>query len=130
MFPLIAIGGAISAVVSVVHGTSWLSGKLGMAKSAAAAGPTATANPQTNALSSRFEAQATGQILPGSTIGGAAKSPTLPAMTPLIHGTDYDSLARMNAGMAAYSQIGEHHGNRAGVTRAPGADDDKPVTQS
>jgi hypothetical protein len=134
MFPLIAIGGAISAVVSVVHGTSWLSGKLGMAKSAAAAGPTATANPQTNALSSRFEAalaaQATGQTLPGSTIGGAAKSPTLPAMTPLIHGTDYDSLARMNAGMAAYSQIGEHHGNRAGVTRAPGADDDKPVTQS
>ena len=51
-------------------------------------------------------------------------------MTPLIHGTVYDSLARMNAGMAAYSQIGEHHGNRAGVTRPPGADDDKPVTQS
>jgi hypothetical protein len=134
MFPLIAIGGAISAVVSVIHGTSWLSGQLGHAKSADAAGPTASAKPQTNAMPSRFEtalaAQATGQTLPGSVIGGAAKSPAPPAMTPLIHGTDYDSLARMKAGMAAYSHIGEHHGNRAGATTPPGTDDDKPVTQS
>jgi hypothetical protein len=134
MFPLIAIGGAISAVVSVIHGTSWLSGQLGVSKAAASAGPTATAKPRADAMSSRFEAalvaQATGQTLPGSTIGATATSLAPPAMTPLIHGTDYDSLARMKAGMAAYSHIGEHHGNRAGATTPPGTDDDKPVTQS
>ena len=32
-------------------------------------------------------------------------------MPPSQHGTDYDALARMKAGFAAYNHIGAHHGN-------------------
>jgi hypothetical protein len=48
---------------------------------------------------------------------------------PLIHGTDYDSLARMKAGMAAYSHIGAHRGNHPGVANPPGTGDEKLSTQ-
>jgi len=40
MLPLIAIGGAISAVASVIKGASWLSDKLGSPKAATAPGGT------------------------------------------------------------------------------------------
>ncbi len=135
MFPLIAIGGAISAVASVIKGASWLSGKLGASQVAASSGGKPDAKQQAVARFSPFEAaltaQVAGQTLPGSGIGTAtAKGPTPSAAVPLIHGTDYDTLARMKAGMAAYSHIGEHHGNRTGAAKPPGTDDDKPVTQS
>jgi hypothetical protein len=134
MFPLIAIGGAISAAASVIKGASWLSGKLGASQAAASAGGKPDVKQQAVARFSPFEAalaaQAAGQTLPGSGIGtAAANTPIATAAVPLIHGTDYDTLARMKAGMAAYSHIGEHHGNRAGAAKPPG-DNDKPVTQS
>jgi hypothetical protein len=34
-------------------------------------------------------------------------------MIPQLHGTDYDSLARLQAGTFAYSHIGEQHKHHA-----------------
>jgi hypothetical protein len=134
MFPLIAIAGAISAVASVAKGASWLSAHVGSSKTASAGG-NAEVKSQTSAKASPFEAmlaaQAAGQTLPGNAAGASlAKGATQSAMVPPIHGTDYDTLARMKAGMAAYSHIGERHGNHAGAAGTSGSDDDKPVTRS
>jgi hypothetical protein len=35
-----------------------------------------------------------------------------------LHSTQYDVLARMNAGIVAYNHIGERHGNHAGAVAA------------
>lgn len=135
MFPLIAIGGVIGAVVSAIQGASWLSDHLDSSK-AASAGGKAAAKPPAEAKVSPFEAalaaQAAGQTLPGSGSSAAsANSPTpATAIVPPIHGTDYDTLARMKAGIVAYSHIGERHGNHAGAVKPPGSDDNKPITQS
>jgi hypothetical protein len=135
MLPLIAIGGAISAVASVIKGASWLSDKLGSSQATGAAGAKPAAKPQTSAAIAPFEtalaAQAAGQTLPASGSGTAAgKIPTSSVTVPLIHGTDYDSLARMQAGMAAYSHIGEHRGNHPGAAKQLGMSEDKPIAQS
>jgi hypothetical protein len=138
MFPIIAIGGAISAVASVIKGVSWLSDKLGSSTAAAASGK-AGVKSATEAKVSPFEdalaAQAAGQTVPGSGAGNAtAGNPPLYAMVQPTHGTDYDTLARMKAGMAAYGHIGEHHGNHPGAGKPAGSpvgsDDDRPVTRS
>src|SRR5438874_10313878 len=110
MFPLIAIGGAIGAALSVAQGASWLADKLGSTK--ATASPGGKADAQAQALSPRFEAalaaQAAGQVLPtGAATTGLSASV---AMLPTGHGTDYDALARMKVGILAYGRAGEHHG--------------------
>jgi hypothetical protein len=125
MFPLIAIAGVISAVATTIKGASWLSDKVGSSQAAPSAGAKAGAKAQTDARSSAFEAalaaQAAGQTVPGSGSGTAAGTiQPSSAAVPLIHGTDYGSLARMQAGMAAYSHIGEHHGNYPGAANQPG----------
>ena len=134
MFPLIAIAGAISAVASVAKGASWLSAHVGASKTASAGG-NAEVKPQTSAKASPFEtvlaAQAAGQTLPGNAAGASlAKGATPSAIASPIHGTDYATLARMQAGMAAYSRIGDHQRNHAGAAGSTGADDDKPITRS
>lgn len=135
MFPLIAIGGAISAVASVIKGASWLSDKLGSSQAAGAAGAKPGAKAQTDAKFAPFAAalaaQAAGQTLPGSSSGAATgQISATSAAVPLMHGTDYDSLARMQAGMAAYSHIGERHGNHSGAATPPVTGDDRPVAVS
>jgi hypothetical protein len=133
MFPLIAIGGAIGAVVSVIQGASWLSGQLDSSKSTTSVGGKPEAKPQAQALSSQFEAalaaQAAGQTLPAAA-GAVAASPASAAILPAAHGTDYDTLARMKAGTVAYSHVGEHRSNRANDAKPTGAEDDRPVTRS
>jgi hypothetical protein len=110
MFPIVAIGGVISAVASVAKGVSWLSDKLDSTKGASEGGG-GDARSTTAARASQFEAvlaaQAAGQSVPPSP--SAATSPA--NVPPHQHGPDYDSLARMQAGMAAYSHVGEHRGN-------------------
>jgi hypothetical protein len=134
MFPIIAIGGAISAVASVIKGASWVSDRLSASGSASTGGKDA-AKPTAAAKASPFEAalaaQAAGQTLPGSsTRSAAAASAAQAATVPPGHVTDYDTVARMKAGMAAYTHIGERHGNHAGVATLQGADDDKPITRA
>jgi hypothetical protein len=129
MFPLIAIAGVISAVATTIKGASWLSDKVGSAQAAPSAGAKPGAKAQTDARSSAFEAaltaQAAGQTVPGSGSGTpAGMIQTSSAAVPLLHGTDYGSLARMQAGMAAYSHIGEHHGNHPGAAKQPEASDE------
>jgi hypothetical protein len=131
MFPIIAIGGAISAATSLIKGASWLSDHLGPSSTAAASGGKAAVKSQPQAMASPFEAalaaQSAGQSMPGSGMGGAATGSAATggvmsaATVPPIHGTDY----RMQAGIAAYDHIGEHHGNRAAPARPEGTDDDK-----
>jgi hypothetical protein len=133
MFPLIAIAGVISAVASAAKGASWLSDKVNPTGTAAASGGKTGVKPPTDAKVSPFEAtlaaQAAGQTLPGSSTGTVvATRPMTSPMVPPIHGTDYDSLARMQAGLTAYGQIGQHHGNHAGSAKPPGAEDGKPIT--
>ncbi len=133
MFPLIAIGGAISAVASIIKGASWLSDKVGSSQAAPSAGAKPGAKAQTDARSSAFEAalaaQAAGQTVPGSGSGTAAGmiQPSTGAV-PLIHGTDY-GIPRQDAG---------RHGGLQPYRRAsrqpsraqrnqPGTSDDRPV---
>jgi hypothetical protein len=128
MLPLIAIGGAISAVASVIKGVSWVADQLGSSKAATAAADKAKIAPFEAALA----AQAAGQTVPGS--GGTAALPAnTPApigIVPTTHGTDYDTLARMQAGFAAYNHIGEHRANHAGADNKTATNDVKPVTRS
>jgi hypothetical protein len=134
MFPLIAIAGVISAVASVAKGTVWLSDKLGATDGSASPGAKTAAKPQTAARTSPFEAalaaQSAGQTLPaggnGTVAAGApTAAATVPSTVPATRGTDYDSLARIRAGVAAYGHIGEHRGNHTGAAKAPGADDNQ-----
>jgi hypothetical protein len=123
MFPLIAIGGAIGAAFSIAQGTSWLADKLGSAKATTPAGGKADARSQVPAMAPQFEAalaaQAAGQVLPtGAATTGLSTSV---AMLPTGHGTDYDALARMKAGILAYGRAGEHHGDHPGVGRSAGS---------
>jgi hypothetical protein len=132
MLPLIALGGVISAVGSVIKGASWLSDKLSStsAPAASAVNPAAKTDAKFSPFEAALKAQVAGQTLPGSSAGAtAATSLTSSSAVPLTHGTDYDSLARMQAGMAAYSQIGEHHGNHPGAANPVGTIDDKPIMQ-
>jgi hypothetical protein len=129
MLPLVAIGGVIGAVMSVVKGASWLSDQLGSGNTASVGGK-GDAKAATGAATSSFEtalaAQAAGQTVPTGIAGAAASgsasavSPTLSAsMVSATHGVDQDALARMNAGIAAYSHIGQHHAKHPAGTAKP-----------
>ncbi len=124
MFPLVAIGSVIGAVMSIAKGASWVAAQLDSTKAPASVGGTADAKPVTDAKASQFEAalaaQVAGQKAPVSSV------PT--ANVPLAHGPDYDSLARMKAGVLAYSHVGEHrsnHGKPAGISG-----EDQPIGRS
>ncbi len=151
MFPLIAIGGAIGAIMSAIKGASWVSNQLDAANGAEASATsdkqsqTANAAPFEKALA----AQAAGQSVPAAATtapAAAAPAPLAAAPTPTLapagilaaaptptlapsgilaaaQGTDYTWLARMQAGIAAYGSVGEHHSHHAGHPRPPAPGD-------
>ena len=118
MLPLVAIGGVIGAIVSVAKGASWLSDQISGSDKSASAGGKGGLTPLTEAQKSSFAAtlaaQGAGQGVPSSTLATAAPAPA-PAMIPQLHATGYDTLARLQAGTAAYSQIGQHTNQHAGA---------------
>jgi hypothetical protein len=114
MFPIAIIAGVIGAVVSGAQGASWLSDHLDSSTASASAGGKSDATAQTSAKpASPFEAalaaQVTGQSVPASTAVTATKSGVPVSQL----GTDYDTLERTKAGIAAYSQVGEHRNSHA-----------------
>ena len=129
MFPIAIVAGVIGAVVSGAQGASWLSDHIGSTKNTASVGGKSEPTSQTDAKSSpSFEAalaaQVTGQSVPTSTPVTSTQS-SLP-VPPLR--TSYDTLARTTAGIAAYSQVGEHRNGHA--KQSTGTSDDSPVTRS
>jgi hypothetical protein len=113
MFPLLAIGGVIGAVMSAAKGASWLSDQLDATKNAASAGGKSEARPATDAKAASFESALAAQVA-GQTMPASAPSPStqVTSVTAAQHGTDYDALGRMKAGIFAYSHVGEHHGHQ------------------
>jgi hypothetical protein len=136
MLPLAIVGGVIGAVVSAIQGASWLSDQIGPSN-ATSAGGKGTPKAQADARNSPFEAalaaQVAGQTVPAGA-GPAVVAANMPAvsavMPPLTHGTDYDALARMKAGVVAYSHVGEHRANQAGAGKSPGVVGDAAVSRS
>jgi hypothetical protein len=120
MFPLVAIGGAIGAVMSIAKGAEWLSDQI-REKDAASAGGKSGATKLTDAQAASFAAtlaaQTAGQSVPAST---AISAPTMAPMQAT--GPDENAAARAKAGVLAYSHIGEHHGHRAGAIKRPGSE--------
>ena len=116
MLPFLVIGGVIGAIASVAKGGSWLSDQISGSEGTASAGGKGGLAPLTEAQSSSFAAalaaQAAGQGMPTSTLATASPAPA-PSMIPQLHGTDYNSLARLQAGTFAYSHIGEQHKHHA-----------------
>ena len=121
MLPLLLIGGVIGAVASIAKGGSWLSSQVSDANGSASAGGKGGLSPLTEAQMSSFSAtlaaQAAGQGMPTSTLATASPAPAS-SMIPQLHGTDYDSLARLQAGTFAYSHIGEQHKHHAGEAKS------------
>ncbi|HET7883400.1 MAG TPA: hypothetical protein VFL55_21115 [Acetobacteraceae bacterium] len=128
MFPLLAIGGVIGAVVSAAKGASWLADQLDPTKNAASAGGKSETKPATDAKATSFEATLAAQVA-GQTVPASAPSPAAQVanVTAAQHGTDYDALGRMKAGMFAYSHVGEHHGHQKS---APQGSDAPTVARS
>jgi hypothetical protein len=133
MLPLLVIGGVIGAVASIAKGGSWLSSQVSDANGSASAGGKGGLTPLTEAQMSSFSAtlaaQAAGQGMPTSTLASASPVPAL-SMIPQLHGTDYDSLARLQAGTFAYSHIGEQHKHYAGESKPQDADGSAAVAGS
>jgi hypothetical protein len=133
MLPLLVIGGVIGAVASIAKGGSWLSSQVSDANGSASAGGKGGLTPLTEAQMSSFSAtlaaQAAGQGMPTSTLATAAPAPAS-TMIPQLHGTDYDSLARLQAGTFAYSHIGEQHKHHAGEAKPQDADGSAAVAGS
>jgi hypothetical protein len=129
MLPLLAVGGVIGAVMSVAKGASWVSDQLGLTSSATSAGGKAQPKPGTTgntASVSQFEATLAAQVAGPSV---PASTPNLASVTPVQpqYGTNYDALARINAGVSAYNHIGEHRDHQ---TQPPSADDNTTVARS
>jgi hypothetical protein len=121
MFPLIAIGGVIGAVMSVAKGASWVSDQIsdtGAASAGGKTGPTKLTEAQASAFAATLAAQSAGQTMPMSTANPA------PATMASVQaaGPDENAAARAKAGVLAYSHIGEHHGHRAGAIKHPDSD--------
>jgi hypothetical protein len=129
MFPIAIIAGVIGAVVSGAQGASWVSNHLGSSDAAASVGGKGEAKPSTDAKATSFDAtraaQVAGQSVPASPATAAAAPSHLP---PPQHATTYDTLARTQAGIVAYSRVGEHRGNHA--RPKPGDGDDQAVASS
>ncbi len=127
MFPLIAIGGVIGAVMSIAKGAAWVADQLDSGKSTTSVGGKGDGKPVTDAKASPFAAtlaaQTAGQTMPSSAIPAVS-----PALIPQTHGADYDMLARMKAGVIAYANVGQHHSNHPKSSSA--TSDDNPVTRA
>ena len=104
MFPIVAIGTVIGAVASMIKGASWLKDH---ASAATDTGAARDAGKQADGPGAAFQAalaaQAAGQVVP------VASTPASPAVAgsgllviPQTHQTDYQSLAQIRAGIAAY----------------------------
>jgi hypothetical protein len=141
MLPLLVVGGVIGAVMSIAKGASWLSDQVDSATSSAAAGgkaaAPAVADTKTSAFETTLAAQAAGQPLPvnaGNAASAIPASSTTPVssstMVPELHGSDYEQLARVRAGLFAYSHVGEHHDQNQVGQNQVGGKDTNPVTGS
>ena len=121
MFPLVAIGGVIGAVMSVAKGASWLSDQISDKGAASAGGKTSSTQlteAQASSFAAALSAQTAGQSMPTGTTNPA---PTNMASVQAT-GPDENAAARAKAGVLAYSHIGEHHGHRAGAIKQPVSD--------
>lgn len=148
MLPILVVGGVIGAVVSALQGASWISDQLGPSNAASAGGkgaPKSSAEATTSPFETALAAQAAGQTMPTApaTMAPApaltAPSVAAPAITgaaaaasllPATHGTDYNALARMKAGITAYSHVGEHRANHPGSTKQQGAEANGSISPS
>ncbi len=128
MFPIIAIAGVIGAVASVAKGADWAAEKLAAIRADRTPAEKTSGNAKLDAAKSGFEqalaAQAAGQAMPSSAVAASGK--TAPAaVVPVSHGTDYDSLARIRAGVAAYGHVGERREDHGWPTRPPSSTEDR-----
>jgi hypothetical protein len=124
MFPIVAIGGVIGAVFSIAKGASWLVDQLDSAKAGASAGGKPEPKTAAGAKPSQFEAalaaQVAGQKTPVAT--------TTASGLPPLGGPDYNTLARMKAGLFAYSHVGEHRDGHGKDSQA--ASESRPLSPS
>ena len=152
MLPILVVGGVIGAVVSAIQGASWISDQVGPSNAASAGGksaPKSSAEAKTSPFETALAAQAAGQTLPTTpatmtqaiapTAAPALANVAVPAIAstaaaasllPATHGTDYDALARMKAGITAYSHVGEHRANHPGATKPKGTEAGGSVSPS
>jgi len=133
MLPLAIVGGVLGAVVSAIQGASWLSDQIGPSNATSAGGkgaPKAQADARNSPFEAALAAQVAGQTVPASANPVVAATAPATVMAPPTHGTDYDALARMKAGVVAYSHVGEHRANQAGAGKSPGAVADAAVSRS
>jgi hypothetical protein len=139
MLPLLAIGGVIGALFSIGKGASWVAehatpSQEGSASADKSAGTAQSA--QAAAFSAALAAQGAGQSVPGPAVAalapGAAATTVAPTggIVTLTQGTDYDTLARVQAGIAAYGKVGDGHAAHGGAVSPPrnGNDPPPPVT--
>jgi len=133
MLPLLAIGGVIGAIMSVAKGASWVSDQIGPASGAEATAKsekqaqTAKAAPFEKALAAQAAGPSVptrGTIAPAPAAAVPAAGPASAGILAATHGTDYDSLARMQAGIAAYGSVGERHGHHSGQAKPPESGND------
>jgi hypothetical protein len=131
MFPIAIVAGVIGAAVSSAQGASWLQDHLGASGDASSVGSKSDAKPQgaSAGVSPSFQAalaaQVTGQSVPTT---AASTAPTGSSVASIPQTTSYDMLARTKAGIAAYSQSGEHHNGHAKTSDSTA--DDRLITQS
>jgi hypothetical protein len=128
MFPIAIVAGVIGAVVSGAQGVSWLSDHIGSTKNTASAGGKAEPTSQTDTKAPSFDAALAAQVAGQSVPTSTPVTPTQSSVPVSQLGTSYDTLARTNAGIAAYSQVGEHRNGHA--KQSTGTSDDSPVTRS
>jgi hypothetical protein len=128
MLPLLAIGGVIGALFSIGKGAHWVADQVTSSGEGSASADKSSATPQSAqaaAFSAALAAQGAGQTVPGAAGAAQASSAAVPAVASsssiigLPHGTDYDTLARVQAGIAAYGKVGDGHGARNGNDVTP-----------
>jgi hypothetical protein len=134
MLPVLVVGGIIGAVVSAIQGYSWISDQIGPSNAASVGGkdaPKSSAEATASPFETTLAAQVAGQSVPATpdTVAAAVTSPDPSAsLLPMTHGTDYDALARMQAGITAYSHIGEHRSNHPGSAKPQGTAADGSIS--
>ena len=110
MFPIIAIGTVIGAVASVIKGANWLTDHVSPTPDTnAAPADGKQADGPGAAFQAALAAQGAGQPLPAASVAASAAIPgaAVPVI-PQTHGTDYQSLAQIRAGLAAYQAADLH----------------------
>ena len=133
MFPIVAIGGVIGAVFSIAKGASWLSDQLDSSNASASVGGKgdgktetgSSADTQTSQFEAALAAQVAGQNQPAAAVTGTTTSSTATsatgganAATMSVVGATYDPVARMKAGLIAYSQVGANRDDQSTASQA------------